>query len=288
MAKREIVVIDEGKCNGCGLCVPNCQEGALQIIDHKARLISELFCDGLGACVGHCPQGAITIEKRDVHDYDERKVMELNIVPKGANTIRAHLEHLRDHGAKDYFHEAVDYLEENGIPNPLEENNMEHHGHGHAHGGCPGARMMDFSEKAEAAPARQDDIGTRQSMLRQWPVQLHLVNPQAPYFQGADLLLAADCTAFALGDFHKDFLKGKSLAIACPKLDDGQEEYVEKLTSLIDDAKVNTITIAIMEVPCCGGLVSMAEAAREAAKRKVPLKQVVVGIRGGIQSEEWI
>ena len=130
--------------------------------------------------------------------------------------------------------------------------------------------------------------GSRPSQLTHWPVQLHLVSPQAPHFQGCDLLLAADCTAYALGDFHKDCLKGKALAIACPKLDSEQEVYVEKITALIDEARINTLTVMIMQVPCCGGLLHLAKQAAAAAKRKVPLKCVVVGIQGGILKEEWV
>ena len=281
MAKRKIVKIDEGKCNGCGLCVPNCQEGALQIIDNKARLISDLFCDGLGACLGHCPEGAITIEEREAAPYDERKVMEDNIVPKGKNTIKAHMEHLRDHGANEYLKEAIDYLKENNIENPLKEEKMEEKGFC----GCPGSKEMDFS-KEETEQANEE--GKRSSQLRQWPVQLHLVSPMAPYFQGKDVLLAADCTAFALGDFHKDYLKDKSLAIACPKLDSDQEIYVEKIQQLIDEAKINTLTVLIMEVPCCGGLLHLTKEALEKAERKIPIKSIVVGLQGSIISEDWV
>jgi hypothetical protein len=154
----------------------------------------------------------------------------------------------------------------------------------HARGGCPGARMMDFSATAETEEGLE---GSRPSQLRQWPVQLHLVGPQAPYFQEADVLLAADCTAYAVGDFHKDFLAGKSLAIACPKLDEGQDIYVQKLAALIDEAKINTLTVATMEVPCCGGLLHLAKRAAEQAQRKIPIKSIVISLRGDILAEEW-
>ena len=153
----------------------------------------------------------------------------------------------------------------------------------HDHAGCPGARTIDLSGK----PSTGTEDGKRASQLRQWPVQLHLVSPLAPYFRESDLLLAADCTAFALGDFHKDFLKGKSLAIACPKLDDGQEVYLEKLVALIDEAGVNTITVLTMEVPCCGGLLQTAKKAVETAKRKVPVKSIVVSLQGEILRQGW-
>jgi len=282
--KRNIIKIDDDKCTGCGLCIPNCPEGAIQLIDGKARLISDLFCDGLGACLGHCPEGAITIEEREAEAYDEPRVME-NIIKAGPNTIKAHLKHLRDHGQKEFLDQAVEVLKRKGLPNPLESAcpPVAHHGHGG--GGCPGSRAMSFEKKTTEAPVEQ---GARPSQLTHWPVQLHLISPHAPHFQGADLLLAADCTAFSLGDFHKDYLKGKTLAIACPKLDDGQETYLEKLKALIDDAKINTLTVMIMQVPCCSGLLRLAQAAASQAARKIPIKCIVVGIQGAILKEEWV
>lgn len=273
MAKRKIIKIDVEKCTGCGDCIPNCPEGAIQLIDGKARLISDLFCDGLGACIGSCPVDAITIEEREAESYDERKVME-NIVKHGANTIKAHLKHLKDHGEDKYLKQALDVLKEKGIKVPkgfLQDEYAQK-----AHQGCPGMRVFDFSDvKAESGA-----VNDQPSALRQWPVQLHLVSPLAPYFQGKDVLLSADCVAYALGNFHSQYLKGKSLAIACPKLDTNKEIYVEKLTALIDEAKINTLTVMIMEVPCCGGLLILAKEAAAQAKRKIPLKVIVVGIKG--------
>ena len=282
--KRKIIKIDEAKCTGCGLCIPNCPEGAIQIIDGKARLVSDLMCDGLGACLGHCPESAITIEEREAEAYDEAKVM-ANIVKAGPNTIKAHLEHLRDHQQMEYLGAALRYLEEHGIPNPLAQAGHKHPA-GMGHGGCPGSRAMHLKNK----PAQEEPpaTGLRPSQLGHWPIQLHLIGPQAPHYQGSDLLLAADCTAFALGDFHKDYLKGKTLAIACPKLDSEQETYVEKIRMLIDEARINTLTVMIMQVPCCGGLLRIAQKAATAAKRKVPIKCVVVGLDGGILKEEWV
>jgi ferredoxin len=281
--KRQMVKIDEAKCDGCGNCVTGCHEGALQVIDGKARLISDLLCDGLGACIGECPQGAITIETREAVPYDEVKVME-GMVKHGPNTIKAHLKHLHDHAQKAFLKQAFDYLKKHKIPNPLEEEMAKKKEHEPC--GCPGGRTMDFRE-----PCACDDGGdapAAQSQLRQWPVQLHLASPMAPYFQKADLVVAADCTAFAYGNFHNDFIKGKAIVIACPKLDDGQEIYVEKLQALIEDAKVNTLTVVTMEVPCCNGLLAMVRQAAAAAKRKVPVKHVVVGIQGGIKNEDWV
>lgn len=280
--KRKIIRIDEEKCTGCGLCIPNCPEGAIQIIDNKARLVSDLMCDGLGACLGHCPEGAIAVEEREAEPYDERKVME-NIVKAGPNTIKAHLVHLKEHGQAEFLGTALSVLKEKGLPNPL----SAAAGHGaHAQGGgCPGMRAAQFEKKEDAAGS---DSGRRASHLSHWPIQLHLVSPAAPQYQGADVLLAADCTAFALGDFHKDHLKGKALAIACPKLDEGQEVYERKIAALIDEAKINTLTVMIMQVPCCMGLLNLARRAADGATRRVPVKMVVVSLQGEILREEWL
>ncbi|HDQ46201.1 MAG TPA: 4Fe-4S dicluster domain-containing protein [bacterium] len=280
--EREIITIDEEKCNGCGLCVPGCPEGALQIIDGKARLISDLFCDGLGACIGHCPEGAISIEKRESEPYDERRVMQ-NIIQAGPNTIRAHLAHLREHGETAFLEQALDVLKEKGIDVPEGYGDRKKSAQDDpGTGGCPGSRMLQFGGAEE-----RKEAGDVSSQLRQWPVQLHLVSPGAPYYRHADVILAADCTAFALGDFHHRFLKGKALAIACPKLDEGREIYLAKLRLMIDEARINTLTVVIMQVPCCGGLLALAREAAEQSTRKIPLKKVVVGIRGEILSEEW-
>ena len=212
MAKRKIIKIDDKKCNGCGLCIPNCPEGALQMIDGKARLISDLSCDGLGACIGHCPEGAITIEEREAQAYDEKEVMK-NIVKQGNNVVRAHLGHLKDHRQDTYLKEAMDFLKEKNIEIPKEfvkgDKNM------HAHSGCPGAKMVDFSKKQKSAKENESNSKV-ESQLQQWPIQMHLIMPTAPYYQGKDVLLVADCVAYALGGFHPEYLKGKSIAIACP------------------------------------------------------------------------
>jgi NAD-dependent dihydropyrimidine dehydrogenase PreA subunit len=277
MIQRDIIKINEDKCNGCGLCVPNCPEGALQIIDGKARLVSDLFCDGLGACIGNCPEGAIYVEKREAEEYDERKVME-NIIKQGKNTIKAHLEHLENHGADKYLKEAKDFLKERGIDIPEKKESTK------TRSFCPGSKIMDFSREEK----NQNEGGKRTSELKQWPIQLHLVSPNAPYFVGKDVLLAADCTAFSIGDFHKDFLKGKTLIIACPKLDSNIDVYVEKLRKMIDEARINTLTVLVMEVPCCSSLLQIAKKALNSASRKIPIKLIVVGLNGEVLTEEWI
>ena len=283
--KRKIIQIDDEKCNGCGICIPNCHEGAMQLIDGKARLISDLFCDGLGACLGHCPEGAIEIIEREAEPYDERKVMEV-LVPKGRNTILAHLEHLRNHNETEFLQQAIDYLKENNIMMSPEKS--ENHSHGEC--GCPGSASRDFREESVAAAPLTTVASVPQvsSELRQWPVQLHLLNPQASYFKNADVLLAADCVAFAMGNFHTRFLKGKSIAIACPKLDSNKESYIQKLTSMIADTKINSLTVIMMEVPCCGGLLHMAQTARSNAGRNIPIKQSIVSLKGEVLEEEWI
>ncbi len=276
---REIVKIDEELCDGCGDCIPNCVEGALQIIDGKARLISDLFCDGLGACLGHCPQDAITIEKREAEPYDERKVMGV-IIKGGANVIAAHLQHLKDHNEMEYFKQAVEFLNENGIDNPLNGRVLEKPAQQEMCG-CPGSKEMTI----ESNELEDDETGKRQSHLRQWPIQLHLVSPFAQYYQNSNLLLAADCVGFAYGDFHKDFLNGKSIAIACPKLDTNKQVYLEKLTAMINDANIQSITVLIMQVPCCGGLLQLAQTAAGSAERKIPINAIVIGVNGEILQE---
>jgi ferredoxin len=300
---REMVKIDEELCDGCGQCIPNCHEGALQMIDNKARLVSDLMCDGLGACLGHCPQGAITIEKREAEPYDETKVMAV-MVTKGANTVVAHLTHLKEHNEMEYLGEGVRYLkahedelefEVREVLSRVHRSNVEEHQLGC---GCPGSEARSFTpQSAVGQPVAMVPVtmapsamtgGSQPSELRQWPVQMHLINPTASYFRQTDMVLAADCVAFSLGNFHSKWLKGKTLAIACPKLDDGQETYVSKIKSLIDDTKINTLTVMMMQVPCCGGLLQIVKTAISQAQRKVPVKAVIVGVEGEILKEDWV
>ena len=255
---REIVKIDEEKCDGCGLCVPACAEGAIQIIDGKARLLADNLCDGLGACLGDCPQGAITIEKRQADAFDE---------------------------------EAVEEHLQKSTPKPAAPAQGQRHGHGHG-GGCPGSRVMTMTPPAgggcpgsalRSFSAPKDDAnteaGTRQSQLRQWPVQMHLVPPTAPFLQGAELVFAADCVPFAYADFHKDFLQGKALLIGCPKLDDGQA-YLHKLTEMLMKNDIKSLTVLHMEVPCCSGLVAIVRQALAASGKDIPLQTIKIGIQG--------
>jgi ferredoxin len=309
MSTRTIISIDEEKCNGCGLCIPNCPEGARQVIDGKVRLISDLFCDGLGACVGYCPEGAITLIEREAEPYDERKVM-AGIARQGANTIRAHLEHLDAHGEAELLKTALAFLAESGTPVPGEfvpgrqpETPCGRHLGPHAaekpaaalSGGRPigGVTATLSGGRAAGVPVASPSDGPTtdgaQSHLGNWPIQLHLLSPMAPQFKGKDVLLSADCVAHAVPDFHARFLKGKTLAIACPKLDEGKDVYREKITALIDHAQIDTLTVVMMEVPCCRGLLALAQQACANAHRTVPVKAVIVSINGGaILSEEWV
>ena len=246
MAKimRKVIKIDEDFCNGCGLCVPSCAEGAIQIIDGKARLVSDTYCDGLGACLGECPQGAFAFEEREAEDFDEKAAME---------HVRA-TGHVSTQPAKPH------------AP--------------HGGGGCPGSRMFDLRSETADEPA--GETPKLRSELRQWPVKLNLVNPAAPYFQDADLMLAADCAAFAYASFHPDYMKGKALAIGCPKFDD-VDRYISKLQAIIEDGGIKSITVIHMEVPCCLGLMYAAEKAIQASGKDVPLQSVVIGVRGEVQ-----
>ena len=282
MSKRKIIQITENKCNGCGVCIPNCPEGAIQIIDGKARLISDIFCDGLGACIGHCPEDAIKIEEREAEEYSERKTMD-NIIKAGKKTIIAHLKHLKDHGEMEYYNEAIDVLKEKGIEIKIDDEVQRNECKKFS--SCPGSKVMDFSNKEHNDHFKSDDL---KSQLRQWPIQLHLVPLNAPYFQLKDVIIVADCVGYSIANFHEKFLKNRSISIACPKLDSNIDVYLSKIISLIDDAKINTLTVITMEVPCCSGLLNLAKKAADDAKRKIPIKSIIVSIKGEILKEEWV
>ena len=268
--KRKIIRIDEEKCNGCGKCMPNCPEGALQLIDGKARLVSDLFCDGLGACIGECPLGAISVIEREAEPYDERKVME-HIIRQGPATIKAHLQHLKDHGERKLLETAAMFLKEKGHPLPELDTQDK------LPCGCLGTMAKRLSGAEKVRPESQP------SALRQWPVQLRLLNPSAEYFDGADLLISADCVAHAYGGFHKDFLDGKILIVFCPKLDHDTDEYVEKLAEIFRRHEIRSITAARMEVPCCGGTTVIVEKALKAAGKAIKIDEKIVGIAGRIK-----
>lgn len=254
--KRNIIKINEELCNGCGLCAKGCHEGALQIIDGKARLISELYCDGLGACIGDCPMNAISVEEKEVEAYDEIAVIK-RIIPKGDKVLEAHLQHLKNHGEMNLLQQGIQYLKDNDIPVPA----------------------LTQPQPQNVIPVSQLSAFKPMSASINWPVQLHLINPQSGVFNNADLLLVADCVAYANPKLYSELLVGKKLAIACPKLDVNKESYVNKLIQMIDDSKINSLTVAIMEVPCCGGLIRLVEMAMEKSQRKIPMNKIVVKIR---------
>jgi ferredoxin len=272
--KRKIIRIDADVCNGCGQCLPNCPEGALQLIDNKARLVSDLFCDGLGACIGTCPLGAIHVEEREAEPYDERRVM-ANIVTQGANVIRAHLDHLEAHNEQGYLEQARQYLHEKGIPQPQAAEAAGFHG-------CPGAQMHDRRGQEPARPtaATTTPAAAAPSALRTWPVQLQLLNPQASFFDNADLLIAADCVPFAHASFHQDFVKGKIPIIFCPKLDHGGEAYLEKLAAILIQHPVRSLHVVHMEVPCCSGTTALARQALARSGRDIPIHDYTISIQG--------
>ncbi len=282
MNKRDIIKIDETLCNGCGKCVAGCHEGALQMIDGKARIVSELYCDGLGACIGDCPVGAISIESREAEAYDEVAVMQ-RIATEGSETIVAHLKHLKDHNEFGYLQQGIDYLKKHNIEVDLDA--IESKKEFKLASGCPGTASRSFSVAPSPTPLSG---GSVKSQLTHFPVQLQLVNPSAGHFAGSELLLAADCTAFAYGDFHNSLLRGRKLVIACPKLDSNKESYITKIVAMIDSAKINTLTVAIMSVPCCGGLLQIAKLAAQKAARKVPIKVMVISTEGAVIKEEWV
>ena len=258
---RDIIHIDEEKCDGCGLCVPMCAEGAIQIIDGKARLVGENLCDGLGNCLGTCPRDAIRIERREAENFDEAAVA----------------GHLARIGGQTGNHAA------------LQPSQAHPHAHADSHAqshataesapcGCPGAALC-----GSPSGATQSAALVPQSELAHWPVQLHLLPIAGSLWQNADVLIAADCVAFAMPDFHSRLLRGKVVAVGCPKLDD-LSSYVEKLTAVFSRNQIRTITVAHMEVPCCSGIVgAVAQALRAAGAQGVDFSDVTVGIDGKIQ-----
>jgi len=246
MAWRKVIRIDEEKCDGCGDCVTSCAEGAIAIIDGKARLVSETYCDGLGACLGDCPRGAISMEVREAEEFDEAKT-------------REHLDRLRNRKSQ---------------PVPLLHAETLHQ--------CPGSMSRSLGRQPILAGVDDDGrTGPQPSELTNWPVQMALVAPHAPYFRGADLLLVADCVPFACADFHSRFLRGKPVIIGCPKLDQA-EDYVQKLAEIIRTAEPRSLQVVHMEVPCCSGLTRIAQYALGMAASDMPLEDVTVGIRGGV------
>lgn len=239
--KRNIIKIDEDKCNGCGLCVTACHEGALVIENGKAKLISDVYCDGLGNCLPQCPTNAITIEVREAEAFDEELVKK-NMEKKALQ------------------------------PAPV---------HQHMHGGCPGSRAMAIKKSPKSKPTSSTPAASVTSELMQWPCQIKLVPVNAPYFNNCDLLIAADCTAFAYANIHRDFMKNRITLIGCPKLDEG--DYSEKLTAILANNEINSVKVLRMEVPCCGGIVNAVKTALIQSGKMIPWSIVTIGTDGEIR-----
>jgi len=237
MVLRNIVKIDETKCNGCGLCVPSCAEGAIQIIDGKAKLVKDLYCDGLGACLGKCPQDAIDVIQREAEEFDEKAAEE-------------HVQRTRAAAS--------------ACSAPMS---------------CPSVKVMQFENEPTKTTAAKTV-----SRISNWPCQLKLLPPNAPFFEGADLLIAADCVPFAYADFHEDLLKSRTLAVGCPKLDDATL-YRNKLAEIFRTANIRSVTVAMMEVPCCFGLHRLVKEALELSGKKIPLRRLIIGVKGEIISQ---
>jgi len=291
---RSIIKIDEEKCDGCGDCVPECHEGALQVIEGKVRLISDLFCDGLGACIGHCPQDAISVEQREAEPYNEKKVLDI-MLKKPYSVLTAHMKHLRDHNADEFLNEAIEYLKELGIKNPLDDEASEvkpkinvqvHDGHQESACGCPGSQMMSFEQKVEEVEAESNQRSA--SELAQWPVQLHLVGPNAPYFKNSELVIMSTCGPIASANVHQDYFRGRSVVVACPKLD-RTEPYVEKLAGIFQMANTTKVTVVVMVVPCCGGLINMTTEARKLSGREdLEIEVHTMALDGEIKRTQFV
>ena len=265
---RKIIRIDEEKCNGCGLCVSACHEGAIDIINGKAKLVRENFCDGFGDCLPTCPTGAITFEEREAPAYDEAAV-------KAAQQEEASMEERKSKSA-----EEIMQIEDETKRKVAMMAHFAADGE-HPFGGCPGSRMMQFKREEEAPQSEALTAGFNPiSHLNQWPCQIKLVPTKAPFFDGAKLLIAADCTAYAYANMHEEFMKGKITIIGCPKLDD--VDYTQKLTEIIRDNEIKNVTIVRMEVPCCGGLQRAAENALRASGKFIPWQVVIISTDGKV------
>ncbi len=264
MRKRKIIQIDRDKCDGCGVCTDACAEGALVLDDeNKAVLAKEIFCDGMGACLDVCPTGALKIVERESDEYDPDATFRHVLKTRGEEAA----DHV--HGINHKEHEEEGAEAESELP-PDRRYTF----------GCPGSMAQEINRSP--AP-RKDNTVSGTSELSQWPIQLHLISPFAPYFNESDLLIAADCTAFTLGSFHQDLLKGKKLIIACPKLDE-TSTYVEKIAEILKKNTVYSVTVATMVVPCCSGLNHIVERAVEMSGTNINVKKVVVGIDGKMQN----
>ena len=270
MTKRKIIRIDENLCNGCGLCVNACSEGALKLVDGKARLVREDFCDGFGDCLGECPTGALTIEEREAAGFD----------------LKATMDHVRDTRGQDGLKQLIEAAKDHGLlkPEPVVRTHQPHPAHA---GGCPGSRQVSRTPDAkQAGPVQSGGLPGKviESDLAQWPVQLHLVQPGAPYFNGKELVVLSTCAPVASADVHWRFLRGRSVVVACPKLD-RTEPYVEKLASILSNPSIPAVFVVRMTVPCCGGLTRIVEQAVSMSGRNdLRTQEIYVDLDGSVRS----
>jgi len=255
---RKIIEIDEDKCNGCSKCIGICAEAALELVNGKARLIKDFYCDGMGACLDVCPVNALRIVEKDTDEYDPQKTYE-------------YVKKIRSEEAAQKIHkfEKVKKTDKELSIKPEDIKCS-----------CPSSMMKDFSKEEKGLDMQKVSFATTTSQLRQWPIQLKLIMPQATYFYNSDLLIAADCVPFANPNFHTQLLKGKSLCVLCPKLDSASEEYITKLSEIFRTQNIKSITIARMEVPCCSGIEYIVKQALTRAKVKIEVKTKVTSIRG--------
>ena len=258
--KRKIVEIDEAKCTGCGLCASACHEGAIAMVDGKAKLVKDDYCDGMGDCLPECPAGAIKIVEREAAAYDAEAVEKLKVEKLKVEKLKG----VESAMAKPKLTES---------PSPSIQ-------HVPLPGGCPGKAMRQFNRATEPAAARAPGTAVSQSQLAQWPCQIRLVPVKAPFFQGAKLLIAADCTAYAYANFHQEFMRGKVTIVGCPKLD--PVDYSEKLAEILRENDIKSVTIVRMEVPCCGGLEMAAKKALQASGKFIPWQVVTISLDGRI------
>lgn len=266
--KRKIIRIDEDLCNGCGSCLPGCPEGALQIVEGKARLVKESYCDGLGACLGHCPQGALRVEEREAEDYDARGVL-AHLEKQSPELAERHREHMRAHGID------IDQAGQSS--------------------GCPSCQVISWGNEGSTGQAGPDVEDRHEkageaggfSALSHWPVKLYLIPPAADFLKNADLVLVADCVPFAYGNLHRDFIRGRAVAAGCPKFDDA-ETYVEKIEQILESVNVRSITVVYMEIPCCSGFVRIVREALERSGIDIPLETVKISVKGCVMDREVI
>jgi ferredoxin len=248
--KRKIITINEELCDGCGNCVSSCSEGALQIVNGKAKLVKEDFCDGFGDCIGGCPTGALIIEERESKPFDIEATKDYLLKTQGEEAVLKMENAQKEHESKEK-------------PMPC---------------GCPGSLAQSIKRPDASTGSERQQV---QPHLGNWPVQIHLLPLSAPYYKGADLLVAADCCAYAYAGFHHDFIKGHTVAIGCPKLDN-TEAYREKLSTILRENDIQSLTVTYMEVPCCMGLVKLVEEATAASGKSIPLKKTKIGVKGDI------